>query len=86
MKKVIYSLGLGVIGGAVGAYLNIPLGWLLGAMVANIGASLQGVALAIPQWLRSIAFIGLGAMLGTAFEPELLDRIHQWTVTMAGML
>ena len=86
MKKVIYSLGLGAIGGAVGAYLDIPLGWLLGAMVANIAASMLGISLAIPQWLRSIAFIGLGAMLGTAFSPELLDRIHQWTVTMAGML
>jgi hypothetical protein len=86
MKKVIYSLGLGVVGGGVGAYLNIPLGWLLGAMVANIVASMQGVSLGIPQWLRSIAFIGLGAMLGTAFSPELLDRVHRWTVTMAGML
>jgi hypothetical protein len=86
MKKAIYSLGLGIIGGAVGAYLNIPLGWLLGAMVANIGASMQGASLAVPQWLRSVAFIALGAMLGTAFEPELLDRIHRWTVTMAGML
>lgn len=86
MKKAIYSLGLGVIGGAVGACLDIPLGWLLGAMVANIAASMQGASLAIPQWLRSIAFIGLGAMLGTAFSPELLDRVHRWTVTMAGML
>ena len=55
MKKFVYSIGLGIIGGALGNYLDIPLGWLLGAMVANMVASMQGLSLEIPNWLRTIA-------------------------------
>ena len=69
MKKFVYSIGLGIIGGALGNYLDIPLGWLLGAMVANMVASMQGLSLEIPNWLRTIALAALGVMLGTAFSP-----------------
>jgi len=86
MKKVVYSLGLGIIGGALGNYLDIPLGWLLGAMVANMVASMQGLSLEIPNWLRTIALTALGVMLGTAFSPELLERIHRWSLTITGMI
>lgn len=86
MKKFVYSIGLGIIGGALGNYLDIPLGWLLGAMVANMVASMQGLSLEIPNWLRTIALAALGVMLGTAFSPELLERIHRWSLTITGMI
>ena len=86
MKKFVYSIGLGIIGGALGNYLDIPLGWLLGAMVANMVASMQGLSLEIPNWLRTIALAALGVMLGTAFSPELVERVHRWSLTITGMI
>ena len=86
MKKAVYSLGLGITGGALGNYLDIPLGWLLGAMVANMVASMQGLSVEVPNWLRTLALMALGVMLGTAFSPELLERIHRWALTMTGMI
>ena len=61
MKSVVYSLGLGIIGGALGNYLDIPLGWLLGAMAANMVASMQGLSVEVPNWLRTLALMQLSA-------------------------
>ena len=81
-----YALGLGLAGGAVGNYLGIPLGWLLGAIVANMAASMHNLPVAIPTPLRRAALAVLGVMIGSAFTPQLLTRTHEWGLSLAAMV
>lgn len=49
-------------------------------------AAMAGAGLAVPAWLRNSLLAVLGVMLGSAFGPELLGRIGQWSVTLLGLL
>ena len=86
LKPTIWSLILGTAGGAVFAWFQLPLAWMIGAMVANIAVSFAGVPVAIPPALRTAMIMVLGILLGSAFTPALLDRLGLWTVTLAGLL
>ncbi|MGE0717950.1 MAG: AbrB family transcriptional regulator, partial [Alphaproteobacteria bacterium] len=66
--------------------LKLPLPWMLGAMTACIAASISGVPLGVPRWLRSSLVVVLGVMLGSSFTPTLLARVPEWSLTIAGML
>lgn len=86
MKKMFLALGLGLIGGAVGNYLDIPLGWLLGAIVANMAASMHNLPVAIPVPLRRVALAVLGVLIGSAFTPQLLTQANEWALTLGVMV
>ncbi len=80
------GLGLGALGGGLFATLNLPLPWMLGALSATISASLSGWSPKVPQHLRTAMIAVLGLMLGSAFAPDLLDRIGRWAGSMAVLL
>ena len=86
LGPVLSSLALGAIGGAIFAHFNLPLAWMIGAMVANIAASFAGVAVRVPARLRTAMMMVLGILLGSSFTPALLNQIGLWTVTLAGLL
>lgn len=86
MRGAFYALSLGGLGGLVGNALEIPLGWLLGAMAANMAANIYGLPTSIPGRLRGLALIVLGLLLGSAFTPELLSRAPSWVVSLAGLV
>ncbi|MDH3715238.1 MAG: AbrB family transcriptional regulator [Gammaproteobacteria bacterium] len=86
MNNVLYSLGLGLAGGAVGNFFDIPLGWLLGAILANMVASMHSLPVAIPRSFRQASLIVIGVMIGSAFSPQLLEHAHQWGFSLAGMI
>lgn len=83
--KVLYSLLIASVGGFIGDFLNIPLGWLLGALVAVIISNAAKVEVSIPTHLRNISLALLGILLGSAFTPETLSRFHQWMISMSGV-
>lgn len=83
--KVVYSLLIAAVGGYIGDLLNIPLGWLLGALVAVIISTVAKVEVSIPTYIRNIALALLGLILGSAFTPETLSRFQQWVITLSGM-
>jgi len=79
------TLTIGACGGAVFAYLGTPLPWMLGALFATMAASMRGLTLFIPQMFRRLWIVVLGVTLGSSFTPDLLDRIHLWIASFAGM-
>ena len=76
------TLFIGSGGGAVFAWLNLPLAWMLGAMVATTVASLGGAKLHVPGPMRSIMIAVIGVLLGASFTPEILHDAREWPLTI----
>ncbi len=79
------ALVLGTMGGAVFDALNMPLPWMLGAMLFTSIAAVAGVRIAVPMPLRSTMVVILGIMLGSAFDPGILQNIGRWAASLAGL-
>ena len=80
------ALLLGTGGGLLFAWAHLPLPWMMGAMVATTVASVAGANIRIDFRLRTVMIAILGIMLGSAFQPSLIDQIGEWTITIAGLL
>jgi membrane AbrB-like protein len=77
------TLLIGTVGGAIFFYFRLPLAWMLGAMVFTTAASVSGSNLMLPTRLRAVFMTVLGVFLGSAFTPDILDRVARWPVSMA---
>jgi membrane AbrB-like protein len=82
----VLALGLGAMGGSLFAWLDLPLPWMLGALSATTLASLGGLGPEIPARMRSVMIAVLGLMLGSAFSPDLLGRLGQWSHSLLVLL
>ena len=77
---------VGLIAASVAAALllrlmNFPASWMFGAMIAS--SLLHGTGMiegALPDWLRNVALVGIGAVIGTRFAKmkvkTLLGHVH----------
>jgi uncharacterized protein len=77
-QRVAGALVLGAVGGSVCAWLELPLAWMIGALVATMAGSLAGARIRIPNRLREPMVAVLGVMLGSSFQPELLADAVRW--------
>src|SRR5918992_591771 len=68
------ALAIGAAGGWAAYAVELPLAWMIGAMVATTVAAILGLPIALPTGLRSMMVAVLGLMLGSGFSPALLDR------------
>ena len=84
-RALALALTLGTVGGAVFNALNLPLPWMLGAMRFTSIAAIAGVGIAVPMGLRSTMVVILGVMLGSAFDPGILENIGRWAVSLTGL-
>ncbi len=80
------TLAIGAVGGAVFFAFNLPLAWMLGAMVFTTVAALSGVPLKLPPKMRGVFITVLGVFLGSAFTPDVLDRVGQWPISILGLV
>ena len=80
------TLALAGGGGAVFAWLGVPLAWMLGAMLSITVASLAGAPTVMAQPLRRVMIAILGIMLGSAFTPEILSDAQKWWPAVITML
>ena len=83
--RVLLALCLGAAGGAVASRFNLPLAWMIGAMVVTTVASAGGLPLTVPAWLRSAMIAVLGVMLGSAFSPDLPGEVARWLPSLAAL-
>lgn len=79
------ALGIGSAGGALFAAMHLPLAWMIGAMTFTTVAAIAGVPMRVPRRLRGGMIMVLGVMLGSGFEPEIVDRIGGWSVSLSGL-
>lgn len=82
---VLRALAVGGVGGAIAAALDLPLAWMMGAMIASgIGAS-AGMRVHVPQNLRRVVLAVAGVYIGVEITPDLLARLGKLPVSL-GML
>lgn len=83
IPNVIGALLIGSFGGYCFGLLNLPLAWMLGAMCFVTAFAAGGAPVKMFPRLRAVMVAILGVMLGSAFSPELIDRLGDWTITGA---
>ena len=86
VTAVLLTVGLGAMGGALFAYLNMPLAWLIGAMCLTTTAALCGAPLQRPGRLFTVMVVVLGVMLGSSFTPEALEPVLLWLESITALL
>ena len=85
-KSIFLALALGGLGGAAAFAAGLPLPWMIGAIMATTAAAVMGLPIAVPNRLRSVMVAILGVMLGSAFEPAMLERFADWAVSLACLI
>lgn len=60
------------------AYLTSPIPWMLGAMCVTAVMAFMGVRFEVPRELRMVGMFVVGLLLGSAFTPDILDRVGAW--------
>lgn len=84
------SFGLAVVigtaGGALFAWVGLPLPWMLGAMAAALIASLLRAPIAAPATVRRPMSAIIGVMLGSSFTPQLLAALPTWIIPILGLV
>jgi hypothetical protein len=86
LRRMTLALVIGAAGGALAAWANLPLAWMIGAMLATTAASAGGLAIAMPVGLRNGFVVVLGIMLGSSFSPEILERLGDWALSLSMLL
>ncbi|CBV41506.1 AbrB family transcriptional regulator [Halomonas elongata] len=85
-RRLLPTLLLGLVGGALAYGAGLPLPWLLGAMLVTTAASLTGVRLRSPGGSRQVVLVIIGVMLGTAFSPGMSGDLLHWGASLIIML
>lgn len=67
-------------------WVQLPLPWLLGAMIATTAASLAGIPLKPPRKGRKGVLVVIGVMLGSAFTPDMSGEATLWGRSLVIML
>jgi hypothetical protein len=81
--RILFALGLAVIGGSLATLVGLPLPWMLGPMIVTAVAALAGAPVAGPRTLRPVVIPVLGVMLGAGFSPEIIAQLGSWAGTFA---
>jgi membrane AbrB-like protein len=87
-RRIAYALltlALGAAGGWLATQINLPLPWMIGAMVVTTIGSLAGLPLFVHRWVRGPNVAVLGVMLGSSFAPAVVARFGEWLATIAGL-
>jgi len=82
-RRIATALVFGAIGGAIFSYLTSPIPWMLGAMCVTVALAFLRVPFEIPKLLRMASLMMVGLLLGSAFTPDILDRIGAWVGAIA---
>jgi len=85
------ALALGTLGGALFAWLGLPLAWMIGAMAFTTAAAVASrrvpaLGVKVPPGLRGFMVMILGIMLGSGFDPALLGLLDRWLLSLAALV
>ena len=82
MAPVWRALAVGTLGGAVASTFNLPLAWMMGAMIASGATAAAGMSGRIPQNLRRIVLAVAGIYIGAGVTPDLLERMGKLPISL----
>ncbi len=76
--------------GAAGGWLfdlgNVPLAWMIGALVFTTVAAIAGLPVIASQRVRQPLIAIIGVMLGAQFTPEMAARMPEWWASVAALV
>lgn len=81
--RLFNTLWVGLLGGLVFHWLQIPLAWMLGPLIANLLVSLAGLPVGIRPRLRGWFLGSLGVILGGQASQETLAQASNWPASLA---
>ncbi|HET6467088.1 MAG TPA: AbrB family transcriptional regulator [Geminicoccaceae bacterium] len=84
-RRLALALAIGALGGALFAWLRMPLAWMLGAMIATTVASMAGAPVVVSNRLRTPMVAVLGVLLGSAFTADLMAGVGRWLPSIAAL-
>jgi membrane AbrB-like protein len=83
LKTFWAPLAFACLGGYLANIIDIPGGWLIGAMFATIIFVMSGREVIFPVALRDVLFVILGVMFGSSMNPAMLSGMAKWPLSMA---
>ena len=86
MKIFVYialTLAIGAAGGALFDLARLPLAWMIGALVFVTVFAVAGAPMRMTQRIRQPMVAILGVMLGSAFSPDMAERLPGWWATIS---
>ena len=94
LRALVTALAIGAVGGALFAHWQLPLPWMIGALVATTAAAIGDgllrphsarAALRVPAGLRQAMLVVIGIMLGAAFDPAAAGTLQAWAASLLGL-
>lgn len=86
LQGIAFGLAVGTAGGFLANWAQVPLAWMLGSLFLTMAASLGGLPVQVPTWLRMNFVILIGLFLGESFDRLTLEEFARWPVTLAGAI
>ncbi len=85
-KKFLIVITISIPSAILADYLNIPLAWMIGPMIAVSIAALNGFKIFMPRLALSSILIVLGLHIGNYIDQNLLSQMINWIWTTIIML
>jgi membrane AbrB-like protein len=79
---ILLALAIGAVGGWAFNWLRMPLAWMLGSCLFTTVAAFCGLRIGMRVQLRQGMIIILGVLLGSGFNPDLVQRLGQWGISL----
>jgi len=86
VKICVKSVIIGFVGAQIGLMINLPLPWLLGAMIANLICTFFGIKTQFSKKIFSPVLLLIGIILAASFNITLIYKIHLWIYSSIGMI
>ena len=80
-KKFLIVIIISIPSAVIAEYLNIPLAWMIGPMIATSIAALNGLQVLMPKLALSSILIILGLHIGNYIDQNLLNQMFNWIWT-----
>jgi uncharacterized protein len=81
--RLVETLAIGAVGGAILGLARFPAGWLSGAIIAVAIAAMARRPVRVPAILAQAAQITLGISLGASVTPDSVARMASWPASLA---
>lgn len=88
LTRFLIALSASVVGGAIWASLDLPLGWLMGAALVTGTFAVSGYSVTVFKLPHRTGMIVIGSSVGLILTPEIASRMVGWLPMMllAGLL
>ena len=84
--RVALALAIGAAGGWLFKTVTMPLPWMLGSMAFCTAAAVAGAPIRAPVRIRPYMIVVVGIMLGSGYNPAMLDRAGEWLGSLSMLL